>query len=131
MISKLKVPYLFLNLAIYAGFAAVFLATPVRFADMIGIQLQSSAALADFRAVYGGLCLGISLVLIAGIASGGYRRGAILLATACGGGLLLGRLITLLFDGPGNLYIYVSMASEVFALGAGLVLLRAEEYEKG
>lgn len=127
MISRLKVPFLFLNLAIYAGFAVAFLAMPVRFAEMIGIQLQSSAALADFRAVYGGLCLGISLVLIAGIARSGYCQAALLLAITCGSGLLLGRLITLLLDGPGNLYIYASMASEVFAIIAGLFLYRAEE----
>lgn len=126
MISKLRVPFLVLNFAIYAGFGAAFFAMPVTLAQMIGIELKDTAALADLRAMYGGLCLAVSVVLAISIFRHEYRGPGLLLSVAGGAGLFLGRLITLVFDGPGNEYIYASMVTEIFAVLMGLVLLRGE-----
>lgn len=116
--------FLTLNLAVYAGFTLVFLLFPISFANWIGISIQSSAALADFRAMYSGLCLGIAIPLYYGITRIEFRVPALYLAIATAGGLFLGRFYTLLLDGPGNEYIYLSMATEVFSVFFGAWLVR-------
>lgn len=124
MISKLNVPFLALNLVIYAAFAVGFMTIPTTLGEILGIQLKHSASLADFRAMYSGLCLAISTLLIAGIVQTEYRNAALLLSIAGGSGLFVGRLVTLILDGPGNLYIHLSMLTEIFAVVAGIFLLR-------
>ncbi|MDV6234515.1 DUF4345 domain-containing protein [Leptospira ellisii] len=121
LISKL---YILLNVAVYLGFGIAFILFPIRFASMIGITFEGSAALADFRAMYGGLCLGIEIVLFLGYLREEWRKFAILLSVTTAGGLLFGRLYTLFLDGPGNEYIYVSMATEIGAVAIGAWLLR-------
>ncbi|XDD49371.1 DUF4345 domain-containing protein [Leptospira sp. WS92.C1] len=120
-ISKL---FLVLNTGVYAAFATGFFLIPVKLASLIGITLEGTAALADFRAMYGGLCLGIEAVLLIGIIKAEWRTFSVLLACTTAGGLLLGRVYTLLLDGPGNEFIYLSMATEMVAVLIGAWILK-------
>ncbi|AOP33321.1 hypothetical protein A0128_05350 [Leptospira tipperaryensis] len=121
LISKI---FLLMNLVVYDAFAIGFFLIPIKLASWIGIEIQTSAALADFRAMYGGLCLGIGAVLVLGLFKKEWVQAGILLAVTTAGGLFLGRIYTLLLDGPGNEYIYVSMATEVGAVVIGGWLLK-------
>ncbi|EQA44444.1 PF14248 domain protein [Leptospira broomii serovar Hurstbridge str. 5399] len=121
LISKV---YLLLNLAVFFAFAVGFFIAPTMLADQIGFSIHSTAALADFRAMYGGLCLGIGILILLGILQTKTRIAAIQISVLTAGGLLLGRLITLILDGPGNEYIYISMLTEVFGIALGFFLLR-------
>ncbi|MCG6167237.1 DUF4345 domain-containing protein [Leptospira sp. FAT2] len=116
--------YIALNVLVYAGFTIGFFLVPIRLASMIGIEIKSSAALADFRAMYGGLCLGVGVVLLFGLFKEEWRRASILLAITTASGLFLGRIYTLFLDGPGNEYIYLSMATEVGAVAIGTWILQ-------
>ncbi|TGK31785.1 DUF4345 domain-containing protein [Leptospira gomenensis] len=116
--------YILLNVVVYLGFGIAFMIFPLRLASLIGITVEGSAALADFRAMYGGLCLGIEIVLFFGFLREEWRRFAIFLSVTTAGGLLFGRLCTLFLDGPGNVYIYVSMGTEIGAVAIGVWLLQ-------
>ncbi|TGK19697.1 DUF4345 domain-containing protein [Leptospira stimsonii] len=121
LISKL---FLLMNIAVYDAFAIGFFLIPLKLASWIGIEIQTTAALADFRAMYGGLCFGIGIVLVLALFRKEWLSSGILLSVTTAGGLLLGRLYTILLDGPGNEYIYISMATEVGAIVIGGWLLK-------
>lgn len=123
--KTLEKGFLALNLIIYAGFVAAAYLAPVWLGNQLGIHLGGTTALADFRAMYGGLPLAASVVFVLGIERDELRRAAIWLATAGALGLLVGRLLTLVQAGPAGLYIYASMGSEMVAVVAGAFLLRA------
>lgn len=116
--------YLLMNLTVYFGFAIGFFVQPKPLAEMIGISFRSTAALADFRAMYGGLCLSIGILILSGILRPATRILAIRLSLLTAAGLFLGRLVTIIFDGPGNEYIYVNMFTEVVGVFLGWFLLR-------
>ncbi|PJZ57803.1 DUF4345 family protein [Leptospira barantonii] len=124
ILSIISKVYLALNLAVYGGFTVGFFILPVRLASLIGIEIRDSAALADFRAMYGGLCLGISAIFILGWFKEEFKKSSIVLALTAAVGLLSGRIYTLLLDGPGNEYIYISMATEIGAIVIGTWLLK-------
>ncbi|WP_244939862.1 DUF4345 family protein [Leptospira adleri] len=121
LVSKI---FLLMNLAVYDAFAVGFFLVPVKLASWIGIEIQTSAALADFRAMYGGLCLGVGAVLALGLFKKEWFSAGILLSVTTAGGLFLGRIYTILLDGPGNEYIYISMATEVGAVAIGSWILK-------
>lgn len=116
--------YLVANLLIFWGFTVGFFFMPVRLGEMLGITLHSTTALADFRAMYGGMCLGVGVVFLLGLLKEGWRAPAVLLAVTTAAGLLLGRTLTIVVDGPASLYIYASMAGEVGATALGIWLLK-------
>jgi len=127
----IKKLYLIANLATYAGFAVAFFAFPRALGEAIGYRFETSAALADCRAFYGGLSFGITLVLLRGLRDAAFERAAVLLSVAAAGGLLAGHLGTLAAEGgPTNLYYLLSVASEIVGVGVGLVILRGERGER-
>lgn len=113
-----------MNLAVYGAFTIGFFLIPIRLASLIGIELKNSAALADFRAMYGGLCLGVGAILLLGFSKEEFRKSSVALAVTTAVGLLFGRIYTLVADGPGNEYIYLSMATEVWAILIGAWILK-------
>ncbi|TGK01435.1 DUF4345 domain-containing protein [Leptospira langatensis] len=116
--------FLGMNLAVYLAFTIAFFLFPVPLAGMIGLSVHSSAALADLRAMYGGMCFGVGLLIFYGLNKEDFKIPAILLSVASAGGLFLARLYTLLLDGPGNEYIYLSMITEIGSVCIGLWLLK-------
>ncbi|EIE02584.1 hypothetical protein LEP1GSC185_1561 [Leptospira licerasiae serovar Varillal str. VAR 010] len=124
LISWITKIFLALNLAVYAGFTVAFLLFPIPLANVIGYTIHSSAALADFRAMYSGLCFGVGLLVYYGLVKQEFRTQAILLSVASAAGLFIARLYTLFLDGPGNEYIYLSMATEIVSVFLGAWLLR-------
>ncbi len=116
--------FLVMNLAVYLGFTVAFFLFPIPLATAIGFSIQSSAALADFRAMYAGLCFGVGILIFYGLSRPDFRIPAIVLSISTAGGLFLARLYTLILDGPGNEYIYLSMVTEIGSVLIGSWLLR-------
>lgn len=123
--DMLKKGFLAVNLLIYGSFVALAYLAPAWLGAQLGIHLEGTTALADFRAMYGGMSLGASVIFVLGIEREDLRPAALWLATAAALGLSLGRLLTLMQAGPAGPYIYASLASELLAVGAGTFLLRA------
>ncbi|WP_243397090.1 DUF4345 family protein [Leptospira kmetyi] len=124
ILSLISKVYLVMNLIVYGGFTLGFFFIPIRLASLIGIEIRDSAALADFRAMYGGLCLGISALFVLGLFREEFKKSSVVLALTAAVGLLSGRIYTLVLDGPGNEYIYISMATEIGAILIGTWILK-------
>ncbi|TGK07375.1 DUF4345 domain-containing protein [Leptospira semungkisensis] len=118
--------FLFMNLAVYLGFTVAFFLYPIPLAEMIGFSIHSSAALADFRAMYSGLCFGVGFLIFYGLTRPDFKSPAILLSVTSAGGLFIARLYTLLLNGPGNEYIYLSMITEIGSVCIGAWLLKRQ-----
>lgn len=112
------------NLAVFFLYAGAFLLAPRTFAAYLDITLGSPSALADLRAMYGGLCLGVGTLFALGIRQAEYRRVGILLATLTSAGLMLGRLVTIAVDGVPGTLVLLFLGSEIVSVSVGLFLLR-------
>ncbi|MBM9576876.1 DUF4345 domain-containing protein [Leptospira sp. 201903070] len=121
LVSKI---FLLANIAVYEAFAIGFFLFPARLATWIGIEIRTTSALADFRAMYGGLCLGVGVFLLLGVFKKERVQAGILLSITTAGGLFLGRICTVLWDGPVNEYIYFSMSTEIVAVVIGVWILK-------
>jgi hypothetical protein len=115
------------NVVPYAAFTIGFFAIPIQLASYIGITLHSTSAIADFRAMYGGLCLAIGVILVLGVFRNSWTDKSILLAILAAAGLLFGRLITLALDGPWNMYICVSALMEIVSILGGIAIVLWEK----
>jgi hypothetical protein len=117
--------YLSLNLLVFWGYTVAFFVAPKRLAEGIGIALVSTTGIADFRAMYGGMCLGVGAVFALGLSRDRWRAPAVFLAGGTAGGLFLGRALTLATDGAATPYIYQAMISEVVTVAMAAWLLRS------
>jgi hypothetical protein len=78
----------------------------------------------EVRGVYGGLFSGIALFLLLCARRAEWRRPGLVALVFTSGGLVVGRTIGLIVDGPAIPLIYALLASEVAVLVMGLVALR-------
>ncbi len=119
--------YLASVLLVFWGFTVGFFGWPRQLGERLGIHLASTAAVADFRAMYGGMCLGVGILFWLGIRRPSWRVPAVLLSITTAAGLLLGRLITWGIDGDPGPIIYGFMGTEVAAIAVGVWLLKSPE----
>ncbi|HSJ95551.1 MAG TPA: DUF4345 family protein [Myxococcota bacterium] len=88
----------------FAAPGACFLLWPDRFAALLGIAHAGSLARSDVRAVFGGLELGVGVVLAACALRRERRADGLALLLATAGAMLAARLLSLARDGsPGPL----------------------------
>jgi len=73
-------------------------------AALAGVELavNTVSALNELRANYGGLQIGMALLLLTGLARPDMTRPALLTQTLLVGGLAIGRLVSIALDGPPN-----------------------------
>ena len=113
------------------GLASLF--APVAVADFVNIELKDSLARFDFRAVYGGLDLGIGAFLVIAALRKPWRLPALNMSCLVFGGLILGRVVSLALDeGPGVVgWVLMGLEVAVLAISAAALLrlhgARAEE----
>ncbi len=88
---------------IFAAVGAISLTSPQFAVDPLGIQLTTVNSLNEIRANYGGMHLLLGLFLVAGAFRIALQKPALFLLTFFTGGLVLGRVVSLVVDGvPGN-----------------------------
>lgn len=114
-------PRLILALAgsVFVAVGAYFLVFPDSGAGVVGIALTSPLAASDVRAVYGGLDLAVGALLLHAVCTGELASGLRIQIVAFGG-LLLGRVIGHLLDGPEDSVAMILMAVEGTGLLFGL-----------
>ncbi len=101
------------------------LADPTGTADWVDFDLESSSALAEFRAMYGGLSVALALLHIGSAVRGAWLRPALLMSSALTAGLLTGRLVSIGLDGVPGPFVLGLALSEVLLLGlSGVALWR-------
>lgn len=113
---------------LFAGIGAWALAAPHAVAAAVGIELTTGVAVADFRAVYGGLSLGIA-ALLAWCAADTSRVAMGLAAMGASfAGLAFGRAVGLVAAGEGSPLMVSFLAAELLgaAVPAALLARRPE-----
>jgi hypothetical protein len=107
---------------IYFAFGFVFLFVPDIITTMDGIILPDRSAANHIRAVYGGMEIGLGMLLIYFcFAKNGLRNGLIVLAFSIGVTALC-RLFGIVFDGGGDTSNWLSFGAE-FAFGVIALIL--------
>ncbi len=100
---------------VFVGVGLYYLGFPVAGADVVGIRLDTPMARADIRAVYGGLDLAIGLLLLRSAYRGDVFVGLRVQAYAFAG-LLLGRALGQMLDGPSDSLVVWLVAIELCGL---------------
>ena len=103
------------------GFAGV--ADPRELGDWLDFDLESNTALAEFRAMYGGLALALAFLHIAAAVRGAWLRPALLMSATITAGLLLGRLVSIGLSGMFGPVALVLAGVEVVLLVLSAVAL--------
>ena len=66
----------------------------------LGLQVEGVSAHNEIRAAYGGMHIGIGMLLLAGAVRPAFRRSALWVGLTFMGGLTIGRFVSLAVDGP-------------------------------
>ena len=104
---------------------AQFLFVPTALTAEAQIVLPTPVAVQEVRGVYGGFFLGTGLYLLLCARRKPWLRHGLVALSAIMGGLVLGRVLGLVLDGPANALLYLLLAAEVVGLVLALYLLRA------
>lgn len=104
------------------GLLGVF--APQALFDTTGLTLHGVPALAEIRAVYGGVFLMPAFVLARGVAYPAWRRPAVALVALILAGFVTGRLVSIPLDGPPEGVGIPNLIAESIGLGLSLTLWR-------
>lgn len=109
---------------IFLGLGSFNLFFPV--AGMAGFEIQIAAvsALNEIRANYGGMYFAMGLLFVSGAFVGALRFPALLVVALFTGGLVLGRLLSLVLDGWPNLVLWGLFALEAIGCLVASVLVK-------
>lgn len=121
--TKLSKIILIAGAVIYLAFGFLFLINPDIITTMDGIVLPDRPAANHIRAVYGGMEIGLGMLLIYFcLVKDGVRKGLIVLAFSIGV-TALSRLYGIVFDGGGDMSNILSFVAEFAFAGMALILL--------
>jgi hypothetical protein len=98
---------------IFVPFGIWALAQPTAVAGMTEVELPSPAALADGRAVYGGLTLGLGVFFLLAARSTQLTRAGLWVALLSLGGAATGRLLGVVLDGASGRSVIPPLAFEL------------------
>ncbi len=114
-----------LNLVVYLAYGVIFVLAPSWGARAFGIELTNATALADFRAIYGGLPLGVGLFFAAGLRRRSLLLPAVGLSGICSLEIALARAYSWAASGRPDTIIVAFMVLELGAvIWAGWVFRR-------
>jgi hypothetical protein len=128
MIKTLTTVFVAINALVWMAFGPVFYFATESAAAQLDIALNSPTALADFRAMYGGMPLGGGILMAMALWRKEWSKPVLMFILLGTTGLLVGRLITMVSPGGVGTEIYVFSALEIGTIVIGLWLYR--EYDK-
>ncbi len=123
--KKTVVPYLLANAALFAVLGLVTLVAPTAFARALEMTVESATAVADFRAVYGGVCIWVTALSVLAVRREALRPGAVLALVLLLDGAIFGRLLSWATHGPGSVLVFAQLGLEVVGATWGVLLLRS------
>ncbi|MEM7038783.1 MAG: DUF4345 domain-containing protein [Bacteroidota bacterium] len=108
----------------------------VFFPETLSLYLTDSApatpsGMTDMRATYGGISLGLGIVLVLMSQNPAFHSLGTKAATIIVGGMAVGRTIGMLQDGAPNEFMFINLGLEVVIVVVGLVLLMKSEGREG
>ncbi len=110
--------------AVFAVIGAAFFGSPAATATLVELRVGSAMADSDVRAVFGGLQLGAAVLLVVCARRDAWRRPGVLALLCLFGGLLAGRLLSLLVVGPPSRIGGLLTLGEVLGLALACVAWR-------
>ena len=102
-----------INAAVFLAFGAAVLAFPAELATLVDIELGSASALADLRAVYGGLSLAAGALFVLGLRRESWFMPSLFLVMASSGGLAFGRIVSMAVSGMPGWLVLAFLATEL------------------
>ena len=102
-----------INVLVYLSYGVVFMLAPSWGARQFGIELTTTTALADFRAIYGGLPMGVGLFYAAAFKWRELLLPVVALTGICGLEVALARTYSWLVSGTPNTTMFVFMGLEL------------------
>jgi hypothetical protein len=116
---------------IFVGFGVWGLIDPVAVCAMTGVQLPTPAALADGRAVYGGLTAGMGAFFVMAAVRASLLPAGLWSALIMVGGAGLGRALGAVVDGAGTAVVPPMLAELLIATLALIALVRLRRIQAG
>jgi hypothetical protein len=116
--------FLGLNGLIFLALGASGLLAPVSHMAVFDVTLNGPSILAEIRANYGGMHLGMGMLFMLGTFAPSWRRAALLTLALFVGGLAAGRTLSLLVDGMPNNTVLAFIVIEWLGLALAVWLLR-------
>lgn len=104
---------------VLVGLNGVF--APAALLAPLGIALPGASALSEARANYGGMHLGVGAFLVTGAVRRDLRTPALTVAALFLGGLVAGRVASLVVDGPPSAFVAGLLATELAGSALALV----------
>jgi hypothetical protein len=103
---------------VFAGIGIGGLFWPQRVYALFGVTVDSADGRNEIRAVYGGMCLAVAILLLESPWLGAAAPGILLTVMVLLGGMALGRIISLFMERPGMVPL-IFLGTEL--LGVGLM----------
>jgi Domain of unknown function (DUF4345) len=116
-----------LNAVVFLAFGAAFLLFPAALAGHVDIELSSPSALADLRAMYGGLSLAVGALFALGLRRADWLAPSVFLVALSSAGLALGRVYSIAVAGVPSALVLALLATEVVSFVWALLAYRALE----
>jgi hypothetical protein len=112
---SVAVMYLWVAAVVTAGFGVAYLVRSTTMARMVGVQIPSASARADYRAIYGGAQIGIAIFFAASARHAGWMLPGLWAVALFAGGFGVARLGSLVVDRAGRDPQWVVGALELLA----------------
>jgi hypothetical protein len=107
---------------VFAGLGVFNLVQPVEGISIFEIELLNASSMSEIRANYGGMHLLFGMFLIYGAFEINIQRTSLLIVAVFIGGLVLGRITSLVMDGNPNEAVWTLFIIEVIGLLVASVL---------
>src|SRR5690349_4975973 len=106
-----------INAGVFLAFGAAFLLFPRELAGLLEVTLGSASALADMRAMYGGLSLACGTLFVLGLRREDWFAPSLFLVMATSLGLASGRIFSGLVSGMPGPLVLALLATELVSFG--------------
>jgi len=114
-----------INAVVYLGLGAGFLLFPSPLAGLFDIELRSPSALADLRAVYGGISLAVGGLFVAGLRRESWFAPSLFLAMTSAAALAFSRIYSSAVSGMPGTLVLAFLGLELLAFVWALLAYRA------
>lgn len=118
MFAKSVLGFFGLSFGVFGVWA---LAAPESLARLVHFSLDTPGAVTEIRAFYGGLEIGLAVLMLAAVVYPTLTPAALLALVAAAGGIACARIVGLLLDGSASTFMFSALIWELSGAALGLV----------
>lgn len=116
-----------LTAAIFCAYGLIFIFFPVEaLLFVVEGSVSSSSGVIDIRATYGGMSVGVGIVLYLLATTEGALRIGLIAVCLLMLSMAAGRIIGIVLDGSPNIYMYIYLALELSVSSLAILLFRSK-----